>query len=69
MLKESQLLESLRAHPVGRGGEACGLRANQLLTTWQDGRRALSTLHASPELPGAAGAVNRAVHKRPRTGM
>lgn len=53
--------------PCGKGWG--GLWANQLLTTWQDGRRALSTLHASPELPGAAGAVNRAVHKRPRTGM
>ena len=30
---------------------------------------ALSILQASPEPPGAAGAVNRGVHKTPRTGM
>lgn len=38
LLRETQPLESLRSHLVGRGGKGGGPWASQLLATWQDVR-------------------------------
>ena len=59
MLKETQPLESLRSHPVGRGEKA---RGRGQINSWLLGRMAdcaLSILQDSTEPPGAASAVNR----------
>lgn len=70
-LNETQPLESLRSHPVGRGGEAYGLWVNQLLATRQDVRPC--SLHP-PGLHRTAWCRQCSeerswVHKTPRTGM
>lgn len=69
MLRETQPLESLRSHLVGRGGKASGPWASQLLATWRD-IRLCSPSSRTPQnhlMPPVLGEQRSRVHKPQRT--